>query len=344
MADTLAGTVNAGRVIGINGPYVEVTSSAASTGQSGGLALGSPTLIATSDGSATVTVDIQSPLWAEFDRVEYYINSAQYAEDHDVSASTPPLYRAGPDVIQIAGTDFTITTVDDFPSIPGAQHLEATTSLTLTGLTQDTWVVVLVRGTDAVSKPLFPVVPNDLRQTGNTTLAQLTDGNLGEDGVPAMAFGNPLFISVTNDGDYDAPGLDLTPTVDTDQDGCANAREQASRGQVGGLRDYLDFWDFYDVWEETGPSVWQRNKTINVFGDIVGVALRFGAVHSTPYLKNQARADALTPPTSASGYHAAFDRGAQTGANPWNAASPDGAINVFDDILGVARQFGHSCA
>ena len=42
--------------------------------------------------------------------------------------------------------------------------------------------------------------------------------------------------------------------------------------------------------------------------------------------------------------HAAFDRGLVIGANNWDRAPADGAINIPDDILGVAAQFGHSCA
>jgi hypothetical protein len=72
-------------------------------------------------------------------------------------------------------------------------------------LAVDTWVVVLVRGTDGVSRPLFPVVPNDLDATTNTTLAGLTDGNLGEDGVSATAFTNPVFIDVNGNGLFDPP-------------------------------------------------------------------------------------------------------------------------------------------
>jgi hypothetical protein len=132
---------------------------------------------------------------------------------------------------------------------------------------------------------------------------------------------------------------------DTDRDGCADGEEAApkSAAQQGGGRSPLSFWDFYDVWEEMSPNVWQRNKTVNVLGDIIGVAGRFGALHSMPYPKAQALADALTPPTSVTGYHASFDRGTQNGPNPWNANPPNGAINVFDDILGVASQFGHNC-
>ena len=196
LAETLATNVNAGRAVGSNGPFIRVTTEAASTGENGGLALGLPITISTSNGSATVTVDIQSPLWAQFDTVEYYINNVPAADDYDNDASTPPFYRVTPDVVQVAGVDFAVNTVNDFPAIPGAGHLEATTSITLNGLTEDTWVVVLVRGTDDVSEPIFPVVPNNISSGSNPTLADLIDGNLGESGVPATAFSNPLFIDV----------------------------------------------------------------------------------------------------------------------------------------------------
>src|SRR5262249_27597858 len=127
-----------------------------------GLGLGQNTLVATNDGSATITVTVKSPLWAPFDRIQYYVNNAPQPYDHDADPSTRDRYPVIPNVEQVAGTDFTITTVNDFPSIPDAQHYEATAVLPLTGLTQDTWVVVLVRGTDGVSHPLFPVFPNSL--------------------------------------------------------------------------------------------------------------------------------------------------------------------------------------
>jgi phosphatidate phosphatase APP1 len=61
IADTLSGNVNDGRVVGTNAPMVRVTTFAASTGQTGGLALGQVRTIATTDGNVDVTVEIQSP-------------------------------------------------------------------------------------------------------------------------------------------------------------------------------------------------------------------------------------------------------------------------------------------
>ena len=76
-------------------------------------------------------------------------------------------------------------------------------------------------------------------------------------------------------------------------------------------------------------------------GDILGVASRFGP--GTAQSKEDALAAALTPPVSDSGYHAAFDRGSVIGPNHWDRAPADGAINIPDDIIGVALQFGHHC-
>jgi hypothetical protein len=106
--------------------------------------------------------------------------------------------------------------------------------LNLTGLLQDTWVIVLVRGTDNVSQPLFPVIPNSLVGKAcannpcqscttnaqcpsstctvtNQTLAEFTDGNMNQCGVLALAFSNPLFIDVNQNNQYDPPGVQLTP-------------------------------------------------------------------------------------------------------------------------------------
>ena len=111
------------------------------------------------------------------------------------------------------------------------------------------------------------------------------------------------------------------------------------------MRDPLDFWDFFDVWTHPSgaPGTWQRDHVINMAGDVLAVTRRLGP-GPIPPPKQQAIAQALTPPISDAGYHIAFDRGAQTGPNAWNRAGPDGSINVPDDILGVASQFGHSCA
>ena len=214
IAETLSSNLNAGRVFGTNGPVVRVTTSAASTGQTGGLELGLPTTISTNDGAVDVTFEIQSPIWAEFDRIDVYVNSTTTRtvtqRQSGVGLVNVTAYSTTPDYSLDAGTDFSISTVNVVPSVPGALRLEATATLSLTGLTEDAWIVAIVRGRDGVSRPLFPVVPNDLQQAGNTTLANLTDGNLGENGILAMALTNPLFVDVDGGG-WTAPGLQINP-------------------------------------------------------------------------------------------------------------------------------------
>lgn len=217
IADTLSANVNAGRAIGTNTPMIHVTTSASSTGESGGHALGLPLEIATTDGAVDVTVDVQSPIWAEFDTIEFYVNpvtTRSIAQVNSGDATVDPVdvmtYSVTPDFVHTAGTDFSITTTVVDGAIPGASRLEASTTLSLTGLTGDVWVVAIVRGTDGVSQPLFPILPFDLSSGSNSTLLDLLDGNLGEDGVPALAYSNPLFVDVDGGG-WTPPGVMFIP-------------------------------------------------------------------------------------------------------------------------------------
>jgi hypothetical protein len=228
--ENLAQSVVMGHATGTNAPFLTVT--ATTPLGTAGLANGANTMIATNDGTATIDVSVKSPFWAPFDKIEFYVNNAPQAYDHDNKPATRNRYRAIPN----STTNVSPTLVDDFPSIPNAKHWEATAQLNLTGLAQDVWVVVLVRGTDNVSQPLFPVIPNSLVAkacnndpcractvnadcasggtcTGpsNQSLAELTDGNLNQCGVLSLAFSNPLFIDVNQNNQYDPPGVMLTP-------------------------------------------------------------------------------------------------------------------------------------
>jgi hypothetical protein len=128
--------------------------------------------------------------------------------------------------------------------------------------------------------------------------------------------------------------------VDSDNDGCTDVQELGPNPALGGQRDPLSFWDFFDVY--TGdPTVRDRAVTA---GDIGSVGARFGAFHDPPLTKAEALAEALTPPTDLTGYHPAFDRsGSDPEANVWNLLPPDGSITA-GDIGAVVAQFGHTCA
>lgn len=205
-AETLAARVRDGYAIGTNAPFLTVAVTA--DGGTAGLGLNQPITVSSSDGNATLAVTVRSPLWAEYDTIELYVNNKPQSYTLAHSAGDQTRYKVCPNVKLAAGTDFTVTPVTDYGNIPGAGHLESSVSIPLAGLTEDTWVVVMVRGTDGVSKPLFPVVANDiLTGTDNDTLDELTDGNLGQKGMPALAFSNPIFIDVDGGG-WTALGVD----------------------------------------------------------------------------------------------------------------------------------------
>ncbi|MEW6441030.1 MAG: CehA/McbA family metallohydrolase [bacterium] len=201
----LVSSVRDGRIVGGYSPFLTATVQAESTGETGGLALGLPTLVSTTDGSAGFRLEMASPVWIEFDRVELYINHVPEAVDDDGDPATPPQYRAAPDVVLRAGDDFERVEVVDRPELGGAAHFEAAVEVVLEGLERDTWIVAVVRGTEGVSRPLFPVVPNEISRETNASLADLLDGNLGEGGMLALSFTNPLFVDVDGNGRYDAP-------------------------------------------------------------------------------------------------------------------------------------------
>lgn len=73
------------------------------------------------------------------------------------------------------------------------------------GLSGDTWFVVVVKGRDGVSKPMFPVFPMSLNAGTNANLAQLLDGNVGEGGTMALGNTNALYADVDGVPGFDAP-------------------------------------------------------------------------------------------------------------------------------------------
>jgi hypothetical protein len=119
---------------------------------------------------------------------------------------------------------------------------------------------------------------------------------------------------------------------DTDGDGCSDQQENGPDPMLGGDRDYLNFWDFFDT--PGGGNV--RDKQISGL-DFFGLLGRFNAT-------GNASIDPLSSPAPAPIYHTAFDRGPWTGPNPWSAYAPaDGSI-AGTDFFAMLAQFGHSCA
>ncbi|MBI3768895.1 MAG: hypothetical protein HY271_10435 [Deltaproteobacteria bacterium] len=224
---TVATHINEGRDIGTNGPFVQV-SIVGDAGATAAHALGSPLLVPAALGIATIHVDIKSPDWAEFDQVQIFVNNTPSCTTtapnfvNSVKQVCPPVA----DFTLNKGADFVVNTVP----VNGSNRLEASIVKVLTGGSLpavDAWVVVVVKGTDGVSKPLFPMAPTSIQQkactldpcrpcnipqdcapfsgvcaNANLTATDLADGNLGQCGVTSLAIANPLFIDRNGDGVY----------------------------------------------------------------------------------------------------------------------------------------------
>ena len=118
------------------------------------------------------------------------------------------------------------------------------------------------------------------------------------------------------------------PAGDTDGDGCTDAQENGFDETLGGRRDYLNFWDFFD------PN---RDRSVGLL-DFLAVLRHFGATGDPSTLD----LDAPEPPTGE--YWALADRGGQApGGDPWDELPANGSIGL-SDFLSLLRQFGHTCA
>jgi len=202
--DQVTDAVAAGRAVLGQGAYVQARLIAGDeSGAMADFSLGGSTMVQSTNGSVHLDIDVQAPLWAPFDRIEVYANAPTTPSGQ--RKGTNVLFRATPRYVHDAGTDFEVERLPVFPQIPGAERLTAHHRIDITDLGEDTWFVVVVRGTDGVSRPMFPIMPDDLARTHNTTLDDLIDGNLGESGVLAMAVTNPLFADVDGVPGFQAP-------------------------------------------------------------------------------------------------------------------------------------------
>ena len=168
---------------------------------------GSTTVDTAGDGDVTLAIDVQAPVWAPFDTVEIYANAETFAVGFN--DGTPVDFDALPTMTLVAGSDFVLPPpVDVVPGLDGAQRQELHMEVPFS-LVEDTWFVVVVRGSDGVSEPMFPVYASNLQIAGNATLADLVDGNLGESGTMALGATNALFADVDGNPGFDAPGVRL---------------------------------------------------------------------------------------------------------------------------------------
>jgi len=161
----------------------------------------------TSSGAVRLEIDVRSPVWAAYDRIEIYANAATNVSPAGgaVVDGVPVLYGATPTLVLQAGSDFEVVRGVGDPSVPEGDRFTTETSVLFDDLAGDTWFAVVVRGTPGVSPPMFPVAPKSLSRASNQTLADLLDGNLGEGGTHAWGITNPLYADVDGVPGFQAP-------------------------------------------------------------------------------------------------------------------------------------------
>ncbi len=187
------------------------------------------------------------------------------------------------------------------------------------GISGSTVVVIAYAGDFAFVFELFPLPT----RTPTPTLTPCPEGKVPANGGCGTPTPTPTKTSTPT------PTITPTPTPtkqpepgDTDGDGCSDQQENGADETLGGLRDYKNPWDFFDV---LGPgAALPTDGVIDLPNDILGVILHFAPLGQAPY-------------------DVQFDRGPSSGPNPWNMTAPDGVIDLPNDILGVILQFQHNC-
>lgn len=199
----VARSVDAGRAVGGQGIYVQARLLAADgSGRIADFSLTGSTEVTSSRG-VELEITVQAPLWAEYDRIEVYANAVTVPTltVNDV----PVLFSAVPTLTLDLGTDFQRSRILVREDLPQAARWETRLQLPFHDLREDTWFVVVVRGRDGISRPMFPVFPQSLDAARNQTLADLLDGNLDERGTLALGATNALYADVDGRPGFHAP-------------------------------------------------------------------------------------------------------------------------------------------
>lgn len=208
---TVGDSVRNGQTTMTNAPFVVIKASNAA-GDVAGLELSDsvgplsqPLPLATPGETVFLDIDIQSPAWAEFDRVSVYINGETVRQTDQLGLpAEPPRYGicdAG--IVMNGGADFTVATVT-VPNTGDAQRLQTRLEdVPLPSPGNDYWFVVRVEGTPDISRPMWPVVPNDFTDGDN----DLANRSTADRGIYALAVSNPIYVDADNNGRWDPPGV-----------------------------------------------------------------------------------------------------------------------------------------
>jgi hypothetical protein len=209
-----------------------------------------------------------------------------------------------------------------------------------------------------------PSPTNNLGLTGSFTftdtdldlLADCRDADDDGDGDTDVADNCPLVVNgAQDDADLDALGdaCEAVPygtnpaDLDTDDDGCADGREvrtQTFTPSMGGDRDPVSPWDFYDVPVPAltvANTSGVRNKAVTL-SDALAVVFYAGAFDNAGPNVNGVDYDTdLNSNGVEDGRE--YDRTpSSTPGKPWKSNGPNGAVQLADALVAV-NQAGHSC-
>jgi hypothetical protein len=205
---TVGDSVRAGYSTMTNAPTVTVKAKNA-VAQVAGLELSDafgvqskPLPLATAAEPVTLDIDVMSPAWAAYDQILVFVNTHTVRHTDALGQPTsPPRYRLCAPQYRFdlgnGGINRSEVNVND------AQRFETKKTLTIDSPGKDYWIVVMVRGTDGQSVPLWPVVPNSFVNNDGS----LTGRSTADRGVMALAVSNPIFVDADRDGVWAAPGL-----------------------------------------------------------------------------------------------------------------------------------------
>ena len=170
-----------------------------------------PLPLAAPDEAVDLSVMVQAPAWAQFDLIEVYINGQtvrQADESNPLLPAEPPRYNlCGPEFSAVVAPASVVAA-----SVGGTDYLRLEHSESFSDLIgsaanvaagQDYWVVVIARGREATTAPLWPVVPNDFFDSGDG----LQTRSAADTGMFALAVSNPIYVDADGDGEWTAPGV-----------------------------------------------------------------------------------------------------------------------------------------
>lgn len=141
--------------------------------------------------------------------------------------------------------------------------------------------------------------------------AETAAGRKRNDGCSSQGPNAPNIVSAV------IRAVEQGPNMDTDRDGCPDRSELSGSESLGGRRDPLNRYDYFN------PS----KDGLNRVDDILIVVRQYF----------------IDDPVGSPDLNSQTDRTAIPGSNLWNLGPPNGQQRV-DDILAIVKQYFHDCA